>query len=170
MVPGLRDTDDSCFTDPVNSHCAKYPLILSCLERDALFFPDTRQPTKILIRAYYPYDLLHGLPKPTTLMLRRLPRRLRAYELANAINSIQMLNDQFDLLYVPEDAGRGLNRGYAFANFVNPKDADLFADLINRGEVTILRGCEAVFAHQQGREATLSRILENRNRPEKRNY
>lgn len=103
-----------------------------------------------------------------TLMLRRFPRLLNASDLASLIDSTGFLVDSYDLIYVPAFAGKnhnGSNRGYAFINFKSPELAVLFASFA-RGDLTKrLNRCDIVYAHIQGKEAMLVRLLQDGTHP-----
>jgi hypothetical protein len=93
----------------------------------------------------------------TTVMIRKLPRKLTHGDLARMVDLTGEVN--YDLLYVPVDIDRGCNRGYAFLCFRDPESCSRFKRLFASFEVPeALRGCEVVYAHVQGSEATLAYI------------
>ena len=105
----------------------------------------------------------------TTLMIRKVPRRLNQADLAKMVDCTGKTN--YDLIYCPVDVERCCNRGYAFLSFRDPSSCtafkNLFAEGANRRSLPPgLRGCDVVYAHVQGSETTLQHIRSRRPSPD----
>jgi RNA recognition motif 2 len=126
------------------------PLFLSKSEFDALLNSDA------------------GSHEKTTVMLRKVPRKLAHPGLVRIINSLvskklehHQMTDITDLVYLPLDVERNCNRGYAFINFVNEEFAKIFMEETQNEETLRLHklsGCSSVYAHVQGKQETLNKI------------
>ena len=99
----------------------------------------------------------------TTFMIRRLPRFLSVDQLELLIRSTGMLDDSYDLIYVPIFTGKAhANRGYAFINFKTPQLGALFVSIVKYSLETALARqlakCDIVYAHIQGRDDMISNL------------
>lgn len=63
----------------------------------------------------------------TTVMIRQVPRQCTQWKLLTEVNS-RGFEGFFDYIYVPFDFKKGVNVGYGFMNFVEPKYAEAFRD------------------------------------------
>lgn len=102
-------------------------------------------------------DLNSGRDMRTTFMIRRLPRYLSSDQLEILIQSTGLLDDAYDLLYVPIFTGKAhANRGYAFINFRTPQLGALFVSIVKFSVETALSKqlskCDIVYAHIQGKD------------------
>ena len=108
-------------------------------------------------------DLNSGRENRTTFMVRRLPRYLSVDQLEMLIESTGLLDDSYDLLYVPIFTGKAhANRGYAFINFKSPKLGAMFVSIVKYSVDTPLSKqlskCDIVYAHIQGRDEMVSNL------------
>jgi hypothetical protein len=108
-------------------------------------------------------ELAEGRDSRTTFMIRRLPRYLDVDQLQILIESTGLLDDSYDLLYVPIFTGKAhANRGYAFINFKTPKLGGLFLSIIKYSSDSPiskqLSKCDIVYAHVQGRDDMVSNL------------
>lgn len=102
-------------------------------------------------------DLNSGRDTRTTFMIRRLPRYLSSDQLEVLVQSTGLLDDAYDLLYVPIFTGKAhANRGYAFINFRSPQLGALFVSIVKYSIDTALSKqlskCDIVYAHIQGKD------------------
>lgn len=102
-------------------------------------------------------DLNSGKDTRTTFMIRRLPRYLSSDQLESLVQSTGLLDDAYDLLYVPIFTGKAhANRGYAFMNFRTPHLGALFVSIVKFSVDTHLSQqlakCDIVYAHIQGKD------------------
>ena len=102
-------------------------------------------------------DLNSGKDARTTFMIRRLPRYLSSDQLESLIQSTGLLDDAYDLLYVPIFTGKAhANRGYAFINFRSGSLGALFVSIVKYSVDTALSKqlakCDIVYAHIQGKD------------------
>ena len=102
-------------------------------------------------------DLNSGRDTRTTFMIRRLPRYLSSEQLETLVQSTGLLDDAYDLLYVPIFTGKAhANRGYAFINFRTPQLGALFVSIVKFSIDTVLSKqlskCDIVYAHIQGKD------------------
>jgi len=65
------------------------------------------------------------LSEVTTIMLRNIPNRYTQTSLIEEINGVGF-EGRYDFFYLPMDVHNRTNVGYAFINFVTPKDAQAF--------------------------------------------
>lgn len=68
---------------------------------------------------------VEGTP-PTTVMLRNIPNRYMQSSLLEEIDG-EGFTDTYDFFYLPMDVRTRANVGYAFINFLDPADLDLFS-------------------------------------------
>lgn len=103
-----------------------------------------------------------GCERPTTLMIRNLPRKFAAWDMVAELR-LHALPGTFDFVYVPWDRKGVDNVGYAFANFL---DATLAAEVLasmNGADWRTGFRCRPIKvqpAHVQGLDANLSRFEE----------
>jgi hypothetical protein len=121
-------------------------------------------------------SVLVGLENRTTLMIRRIPRRLQTAELCSIIDAMGDLKGSYDLLYLPilQNAHRP-NRGYAFINFKHTAFLALFLATVlsNKGTdlSNILSNSVLVLATVQGKEAMIANLFRTReSTPENRSF
>ena len=108
-------------------------------------------------------DINAGTEYRSTFMVRRLPRFLSVDQLELLMRSTGMLDDSYDLIYVPIFTGKAhANRGYAFINFKTPQLGALFVSLVRYSAETALSRqlakCDIVYAHIQGRDDMISNL------------
>ena len=105
---------------------------------------------------------------PTTVMIRRIPRKYSHNDIKVAVHECLNISNQgdpcYDLIYLPMDVDRGCNRGYAFINFVSSEAASMFFNLFQSSERpgNVLGFCEVVFARIQGKQATMDNLIRKR--------
>ncbi|KAF4660382.1 hypothetical protein FOZ61_004063 [Perkinsus olseni] len=94
------------------------------------------------------------------------PHRYSLALLREEIASFPGLNDSYDLLYLPADASKDANRGYAFINLKSVSHVYLFTSMLQNHEWRHYnaprRTCQLCFAHIQGREDTLQHLTQER--------
>ena len=113
-----------------------------------------------------PVDLsaiLNGTDTRTTVMLRRVPRRLTQKDLQDAIEGLPGLQGSIEFIYLPKDSLRGTNRGFAFVNFHNHLSLGwIVAMQSDRDSLpSALRTCLLYYARIQGSGAGLSLLMES---------
>jgi RNA recognition motif-containing protein len=74
----------------------------------------------------------------TTLMIRNLPNRLSPQALMEHIATLGF-QGTYDYVYMPQDKKTGSNKGYAFVNFMDCKDARIFIGSIEQSSWTSKR-------------------------------
>ena len=105
--------------------------------------------------AYYSED-----PR-TTVMLKRISRRLTRPDLWQVLQRVKGLENSFDFIHIPWDNSRQSSRGFGFVNFIDPVHVGILADALNTGVVPEeLRGVSVKYARQQGDRDWLTRFVE----------
>lgn len=105
---------------------------------------------------------------PTTIMIRRIPRKYSHNDIKVAVldclKTSQESDPCYDLVYLPMDIERGCNRGYAFINFTSSDVAACFFNLFQGLERpnNVLSFCEVVYARIQGKKATMDNLIRKR--------
>ena len=171
---------------PVTS--AYLPVILSEYERDLLFgvapsspMPTgTTSPTPLSTR---PSEGSLGVPSGafssagglvdtasaflgqdgrTTVMLKRIPRKMTSNELVDILNRVPGLEQSFDFLHIPWDSARNTSRGFAFVHFSSPLHVGILSDAVQSGCLPAeLRNCELRYARIQGDADSLSQLIKS---------
>jgi len=88
----------------------------------------------------------------TTMMLKNIPCRKSQEEVMSRIDQKNFAN-RYDFFYLPRDVKFRANLGYAFINFLTPKDASAFKkemDGFRFSESGSIKACAVVPAHVQG--------------------
>ena len=113
----------------------------------------------------------NGTEQRCTFMVRKFPRYLSSDQFYLLMGETGLLDDAFDMLYVPVFAGGSKknhngNRGYAFINFKTAQLGALFVSILRYSPETNLSrhlsSCEIVFAHVQGKIEMLSHFVLSR--------
>jgi RNA recognition motif 2 len=105
-----------------------------------------------------------GQDERTTVMLKRIPRKMTSLELAEIVDSVNGLKDSFDFCHIPWDASRNTSRGFAFINFISPLHVGILSDAIQSGILPQeLKNCELRYARIQGDALTLSILVSKEN-------
>ena len=125
--------------------------------------PGFNSPSSSLGREGGPVSSLsafEGKDSRTTVMLKRIPRKLTRIELCALLSSIPELAGSFDFTHIPWDSSRQSSRGFAFVNFVDPLHVGILADALEIGNVPIqLKGCLLKYARQQGDRESLVELV-----------
>ena len=104
----------------------------------------------------------------TTVMMRKIPRRLTHEELLTLLDrQTPGLEGQVEFLYLPRDVARRSNRGFCFVNFHSPRGVGRLASLLDRQSTTALlpeplAKCQLFYANVQGRGEELRGLIEQR--------
>jgi hypothetical protein len=162
------------------------PVFLNEYERDLLFgLPPPTPPSGTLSAAtpqstrpseggsgQQPYSSAGGLVDTasaflgqdarTTVMLKRIPRKMTSSELVDILNKVQGLENSFDFLHIPWDSARNTSRGFAFVHFSSPLHVGILSDAVQCGALPLeLRNCELRYARIQGDAASLSQLIKS---------
>ena len=114
-----------------------------------------------------PIAALRGTDNRTTVMLRRVTRRMTESELKSFLQSIPGMQDGVEFIYLPKDAVRRSNRGFAFVNFKNSVIlgilASMLSDEVGRLQLpAALQKSKLFYARIQGKGAQLRALIEMR--------
>lgn len=114
-------------------------------------------------------SILDGTDTRTTVMFRRVPRRLTQKELQDVIEGLPGLKNSVEFIYLPKDSLRGTNRGFAFVNFHSHLSLGWIVALQSDRESlpSALRTCLVYYARIQGSGSRLSALMDS---SEQRNY
>jgi len=112
-----------------------------------------------------PFSVLHGTDTRTTVMFRRVPRRLSQEEFKQSLESAPGMANSVEFVYLPRDNMRRSNRGFAFVNFEAPVYLGILSSIFRSSEgllpVTI-RDCKMYYARIQGKGSELSILIDNK--------
>ena len=107
-------------------------------------------------------NILKGIDKRTTIMIRHIPNR---YSYQNLLEEINMTcKDKYDFLYLPLDSENNCNLGYAFINFINPLHIIYFYNIFKSRKwlhYNSYKECDLSFAKYQGKNELTSNIERN---------
>ena len=109
------------------------------------------------------FALLHGLESRTTVMFRRVPRRMTSRSFQDAIEALPGLGSSVEFIYLPRDNVRKSNRGFAFVNFFNPVSLAILATMLSNRLTcpATLKNCMMFFARIQGSGSQLSQLIDS---------
>jgi hypothetical protein len=103
-----------------------------------------------------------GQDSRTTVMLKRIPRKMTSNELVEILNRVPGLAQSFDFLHIPWDSARNTSRGFAFVHFSSPLHVGILSDAVQSGSLPPeLRNCELRYARIQGDAASLSQLIKS---------
>jgi hypothetical protein len=98
----------------------------------------------------------------TTVMLKRIPRKMTSGELVDILNNVPGLEDSFDFLHIPWDSARNTSRGFAFVHFSSPLHVGILSDAVQSASLPLeLRNCELRYARIQGDASSLSQLIKS---------
>ncbi|CAJ1404500.1 unnamed protein product [Effrenium voratum] len=133
------------------------PRIASAKDGSKVEFTHNQVPKTINLAAEFSKQTLKG--KPTTMMIRNIPNRYTQREFVRELDDLGFAGT-YDFLYLPIDKGTLCNVGYAFVNFLEPKDGERCMEVFHnyifqryrkaRGKIAAVS-----IAHLQGLEANL---------------
>jgi RNA recognition motif 2 len=114
-----------------------------------------------------PYAVLHGTDTRTTVMFRRVQRRLSQELFKEAIESVPGLTGSVEFVYLPRDNMRRSNRGFAFVNFVSPISLGILASMLRSSEglqqlPLAIRECRIYYARIQGNGSELATLIDQK--------
>ena len=109
------------------------------------------------------FTLLHGLEYRTTVMFRRVPRRMTSKSFQDLIESLPGMYQSVEFIYLPRDNIRKSNRGFAFVNFFNPVSLAILASMLSNSTTcpSALQSCMMFFARIQGSGSQLSKLIDS---------
>ena len=103
-----------------------------------------------------------GLDARTTVMLKRIPRKMTSGELVDILTQVHGLENSFDFLHIPWDSARNTSRGFAFVHFSSALHVGILSDAVQSGALPVeLRNCELRYARIQGDAASLSQLIKS---------
>ena len=103
-----------------------------------------------------------GEDSRTTIMVKRIPRKLTCAELHHLLDHINGIKDTYNFLHIPWDHNRQTSRGFAFVNFSSSLHVGIFADALTTGAVPEpLRNCELRYARIQGTAESLHQLVKS---------
>jgi hypothetical protein len=116
---------------------------------------------------------MEGSDERTTVMMRKVPRRLSHEDLLGLIDKqTPGLENQVEFLYLPRDVARRSNRGFCFINFHSRRGVGILAALLDEARVASsaqtpripepLQKCQLYYANVQGKGEELRRLIEQR--------
>ena len=104
-------------------------------------------------------NILKGIDKRTTIMIRHIPNK---YSYENIIEEINIVcKDKYDFFYLPLDYQNNCNLGYAFINFINPLHIIYFYKTFKSRKwlhYNSYKECDLTFARFQGKSELISNI------------
>ena len=107
-------------------------------------------------------NILKGIDKRTTIMIRHIPNK---YSYQNLLEEIDMVcKDKYDFFYLPLDSENNCNLGYAFINFINPLHIVYFYNVFKSRkwlQYNSYKECDLSFAKYQGKNEITSNIERN---------
>ena len=107
-------------------------------------------------------NILKGIDKRTTIMIRHIPNK---YSYQNLLEEIDMVcKDKYDFFYLPLDSENNFNLGYAFINFINPLHIVYFYNVFKSRkwlQYNSYKECDLSFAKYQGKNEITSNIERN---------
>jgi RNA recognition motif 2 len=111
------------------------PVLLTAKDRDFLFQIDEPAEKEDSADSRFgqlvdPAAALYGLDIRTTIMMRRVPRRLAQEDIKKLIENVAGMTNSVEFLYLPRDVARRSNRGFCFANFHNHVSIGILASLL----------------------------------------
>ena len=107
-------------------------------------------------------NILKGIDKRTTIMIRHIPNKYSYHDLLEEINMV--CKDNYDFLYLPLDSENNCNLGYAFINFINPLHIIYFYNAFKSRKwlhYNSYKECDLSFAKYQGKNELTSNIERN---------
>ena len=107
-------------------------------------------------------NILKGIDKRTTIMIRHIPNKYSYQDLLEEINMV--CKDNYDFLYLPLDSDNNCNLGYAFINFINPLHIIYFYNAFKSRKwlhYNSYKECDLSFAKYQGKNELTSNIERN---------
>ena len=107
-------------------------------------------------------NILKGIDKRTTIMIRHIPNKYSYQDLLEEINMV--CKDNYDFLYLPLDSENNCNLGYAFINFINPLHIIYFYNAFKSRKwlhYNSYKECDLSFAKYQGKNELTSNIERN---------
>ncbi|OAD07557.1 hypothetical protein MUCCIDRAFT_125237, partial [Mucor lusitanicus CBS 277.49] len=98
--------------------------------------------------------------KRTTFMIRNIPNKYTQQMLIDYVNATH--ERKYDFLYLRIDFQNKCNVGYAFINFIDPKDAIEFArDRVGKKWQSLFKSdkkCDLSYANIQGKQALIKKF------------
>lgn len=79
-----------------------------------------------------PTSIILGYDKRTTVIIRNIPKKYMPLNLLSELMSIEVLNGKFNFFYLPYNAEKGVNFGFAIINFISAFDVVLFHEMFNK--------------------------------------
>ncbi|MCQ2819204.1 MAG: hypothetical protein MJ252_18225 [archaeon] len=110
------------------------------------------------------HNILSGLDKRTTVMIRNIPNKYTLLMLNEEL--LQRYENKYDLLYLPIDLENNCNLGFAFINFINPLHIiDFYHSYRGKKWIKFAspKKCELVYAKIQGKLNLISHFEKGSN-------
>lgn len=145
----------------INMDPSRYaPLILTAAQRDVLLSSSTEIKEDQSGGAVDASRAFLGDDARTTIMIKRIPRKLTCAELHDLLDSINGIHGSYNFLHIPWDHNRQTSRGFAFVNFSSSLHVGILADALVTAHVPeALRNCELRYARIQGTAESLHMLV-----------
>jgi hypothetical protein len=138
------------------------PLILTATQRDLLLYSRHGDETFSSGGLVDASKAFLGDDQRTTIMVKRIPRKLTCAELSELLDRINGVQGSYNFLHIPWDHNRQTSRGFAFVNFTSCLHVGIFADALTTGNVPeALRNCELRYARIQGTAESLHQLVKS---------
>lgn len=107
-------------------------------------------------------NILMGIDKRTTIMIRHIPNKYSYNILLEEINTV--CKNKYDFFYLPLDSENNCNLGYAFINFINPLHIIYFYNIFKSRKwlhFNSYKECDLSFAKYQGKNELILNFEKN---------
>ena len=133
------------------------PVFLTEAQRDWILLQPTNEGIGGLVETTTAFL---GQDPRTTVMLKRIPRKMTSPELLDILTQVPGLENSFDFLHIPWDSARNTSRGFAFVNFNSPLHVGILSDAVDSGALPQeLRNAELRYARIQGDAKSLTQLV-----------